>query len=223
MYKYDTHVHTRLGSACASLSGREQVMDYYNAGYTGIIVTDHFFRGNTCVPKAMPWDERIDMFCRGYEEAKKNGEEIGLQVFFGWEETFDDQDFLIYGLDKEWLLNHPEMEHWTIKEQFREVDHAGGLVVHAHPFRNRPYIQKIRLYPKQVHAVEVYNASNYEEENKQAYMYANKYHLPMTSGTDRHHNNSINCGIEVKEKFKDIKDYIDLIKNNKEKILIYDI
>ena len=64
--------------------------------------------------------------CRGYEQAKEVGDEIGLQVFFGWEETFDGQDFLIYGLDKEWMLKHPEMEHWTIKEQFEAVDKARG-------------------------------------------------------------------------------------------------
>ena len=31
-------------------------------GYNGIIVTDHFFNGNTCVPEYLPWKERVDMF-----------------------------------------------------------------------------------------------------------------------------------------------------------------
>lgn len=221
MYKYETHLHTNTGSACASVSGKDQAIEYYKAGYTGIIITDHFFRGNTCIPKAMPWDERINLFCRGYEQAKAVGDQIGLQVFFGWEETYIGQDFLIYGLDKEWLLNHPEMEHWTIKEQFEMVDKAGGLVVHAHPFRDRPYIDKIRLYPKLVHAVETYNACNYEEENKQAYIYAKKYNLPMTAGADSHHKDIICSGIGVNKKFDSIYDYINLIKNNEEKVFLY--
>ena len=221
MFKYETHLHTKSGSACATASGREQALAYYRAGYTGIIITDHFFRGNTCIPKNLSWEERIQHFCNGYEQAKNTGDEIGLQVFFGWEETYDGQDFLIYGLDKQWLLNHPEMEHWTIREQFEAVDNAGGLVVHAHPFRDRPYIPKIRLYPKLVHAVEVYNACNYEEENRQAYIYAKKYNLPMTAGGDSHHLPIVCSGIETDTKFQNIHDYITAIESGQEKRLLY--
>lgn len=41
-YKYETHMHTSEGSACGASSGAEQVEAYYNAGYAGIIITDHF-------------------------------------------------------------------------------------------------------------------------------------------------------------------------------------
>lgn len=221
MYKYETHLHTKYGSACASISGKGQAIAYKNAGYTGIMITDHFFRGNTCVPSTLSWKERVELFCHGYEEAKKTGDKIGLQVFFGWEETFDGQDFLIYGLDKNWLLNHPEVEHWTIKQQYEEVTKYGGLVIHAHPFRDRPYIPKIRLFPKQVHGVEVYNACNFEEENQRAYMYAKQYELPMTAGADSHHHEIVCSGIRVEKKFEDIRDYIKMIKENKPKQLIY--
>lgn len=221
MYRYETHLHTRYGSACATATGREQAINYKNAGYTGIMITDHFFRGNTCISHRLSWEERIDMFCRGYEEAKMVGDKIGLQVFFGWEETFEGQDFLVYGLDKKWLLNHPEVEHWTIKEQFETVSAHGGLVIHAHPFRDRPYIPKIRLFPNSVHGVEIYNACNYYIENEKAYMYAKKYNLPITAGADSHHPDIICSGIEVKERFNSINDYISLIKENKEKRLIY--
>jgi hypothetical protein len=221
MYKYETHLHTKTGSACATVSGAEQAIEYKKAGYSGIFITDHFFRGNSCIPKAMPWDERIELFCRGYEEAKRVGDKIGLQVFFGWEETFEGQDFLVYGLNKQWLLSHPETEHWTIQEQFNAVSKAGGLVIHAHPFRNRPYIPKIRLFPKWVHGVEVYNACNYEEENKEAFYYAKKYNLPMTAGADSHHHEIIKSGIAVDDKFADEMDYVKLIKENMQKNLIY--
>ena len=221
MYKYETHLHTKHGSACATISGKGQALEYKHAGYTGIIVTEHFFRGNTCIPKDLPWEERINLFCRGYEEAKYYGDKIGLQVFFGWEETYDGQDFLVYGLDKEWLLNHPEVEHWTIKEQFLEVSKYGGMVIHAHPFRDRPYIPKIRLFPKQVHGVEVYNAGNYNEENERAYMYAKQYNLPISAGGDSHHHDITCSGIGVEERFESIVDYIKCIKENKPKQLLY--
>lgn len=221
MYKYETHLHTSQASACATASGKQQAMAYKNAGYTGIIITDHFFRGNTCIPYTLPWEERINLFCSGYEEAKQTGEKIGLQVFFGWEETFEGQDFLVYGLDKEWLLSHPEMEHWTIRQQFDEVNRHNGMVIHAHPFRDRPYIPKIRLFPKLVNGVEVFNACNRDEENKRAFIYAKEYDLPMTAGSDSHHLDIICSGVEVPEQFETIYDYISLIKQNKKKKFIY--
>ena len=42
-YKYETHVHTKEGSACASGTGQEMVRAHIEAGYSGMIVTDHFF------------------------------------------------------------------------------------------------------------------------------------------------------------------------------------
>ena len=177
------------------IDGRVKGKTYKEAGYTGIIITDHFFRGNTCIRKDLPWEERIDLFCKGYENAKARGDEIGIDVFFGWEETFEGQDFLIYGLDKNWMKAHPEMEYWTIREQFEAVNQAGGMVIHAHPFRDRPYIPKIRLFPDHVHGVEIFNAGNFEEENEEAYMYAKKYNLPVTAGSDSHHHNIIESWI----------------------------
>lgn len=221
MYKYETHLHTHQASACATVSGEYQAIAYKNAGYTGIFITDHFFRGNTCIHPALPWKEKINLFCEGYEDAKKTGEKIGLQVFFGWEETFEGQDFLIYGLNKEWLLNHPEMEHWTIEQQFNEVEKYGGMVIHAHPFRDRPYIPKIRLFPKYVHGVEAFNASNYDSENRQAFIYAKEYNLPITAGSDSHHSDIICSGIDVLDKFQTVHDYINLIKHNMPKSIIY--
>ena len=68
-YLYETHLHTAQASACGRSSGAEHVRYYQSLGYTGIFVTDHFFGGNTCVPRDLPWEERIDLFCRGYEDA----------------------------------------------------------------------------------------------------------------------------------------------------------
>ena len=84
-FLYETHMHTSQGSACAHSTGEEMARAYHERGYTGIIVTDHFFNGNSAVPKDLPWTERVERFLKGYEQAKATGEAIGLQVFFGWE------------------------------------------------------------------------------------------------------------------------------------------
>ena len=71
IYKYETHLHTTEASACAIFDGVKQVRKYKELGYTGIVVTDHFFNGYTCIPADLPWEERVDLFCKGYENAKE--------------------------------------------------------------------------------------------------------------------------------------------------------
>ena len=111
-FLYETHMHTCQASACGKATGKEQARVYKAAGYTGIIITDHFFGGNTAVDRELPWEERIDLFWKGYEDAKEEGDKIGLDVFFGLEQNIHHDEYLIYGLTKEYMKAHPEMEHW---------------------------------------------------------------------------------------------------------------
>ena len=57
MFRYETHLHTAEGSACASASGAEQARRYKAIGYDGIIVTDHFFNGNCAVTNFDSWED----------------------------------------------------------------------------------------------------------------------------------------------------------------------
>ena len=53
-YRYDLHVHTYEGSACAR-SLAADIADFYKAkGYDGIVITDHFWTGNTRVDRDLP-------------------------------------------------------------------------------------------------------------------------------------------------------------------------
>ena len=90
MYIYDTHVHTSQASDCALSSGAQMAQKYKELGYDGIFITDHFFHGNTCVDRSLPWADWVRLFCQGYEDAKKQGEKIGLDVFFGWEYSYQE-------------------------------------------------------------------------------------------------------------------------------------
>ena len=58
-YKYETHLHTNQGSACGRAGGQEYIEPFFNAGYSGIFVTDHFFGGNTAVPKEGNWLDKL--------------------------------------------------------------------------------------------------------------------------------------------------------------------
>lgn len=214
IYRYETHLHTREASACAIVNGKEQARRYKDAGYTGIIVTDHFFNGNTCIPANLPWEKRVDLFCRGFENAKEEGERIGLSVFFGWEAKFGSQEFLIYGLDATWLKEHPEIMSWSIEEQFKNVNEAGGLVVHAHPFRERSYIKEIRLFPDAVHAVETINIGNGNKDfDEKATKYAKQHNLLMTAGTDSHGFEEKRSGMMFHHRLTNIHDFIQSVKS----------
>lgn len=212
LYKYETHMHTSQGSACSTCSGAKMVERLYELGYTGCFVTDHFFGGNTAVDRSLPWDVKIHLYCQGYEDAKRRGDELGMQVFFGVEFGWHSTEFLTYGIDKQFLLDHPEIENMEL-DRFAELVHEnGGFLVHAHPFREAGYIKVIRLYPRAVDGIEVINCGNYFEQayNDRARFYAESYGLPMTGGSDAHHYwNHPGGGIALDEKLKDAHDYLE--------------
>ena len=216
-YKYETHLHTCQASACGRSTGAEHVRYYKALGYDGVFITDHFFRGNCAVDRSLPWPEKVRLFCDGYRNAKAEGDRIGLQVFFAWEESIDGDDYLVYGCDEEWLLQHPEIEHATRREQL-ELAHAnGGCVVQAHPFRMRDYIRRILLGWRYCDAVEVANAGNRPQDDVCAYHYARELGFPMTCGSDNHHSGfevrdpAVTWGVETETRLTCPKDYVNLI------------
>ena len=217
-YLYETHLHTEEGSACGKSGGREYIPRYLDLGYTGIIITDHFYRGNCAVNRRLPWEKWVQKFCLGYENAREEGERRGLDVFFGWEETFDGDDYLVYGLDKEWLLEHPESSRWSRKQQFDEVKRYGGCVVQAHPFRQYYYIYRIHLSTGCVDAVEAANAGNESAFDALAWTYAKKFSLPVTAGSDIHLAADVRSetvfGVYLDKRMESIENYVDAVRSN---------
>lgn len=187
MFRYETHMHTSEASACGGSGGAEMAVKYKEEGYTGIIVTDHFFNGNSCIPRDLPWEERVELFCKGYEHAKEMGDKIGLDVFFGFEYGNGSSDFLIYGLDKEWLLKNDHILDMELTDFLQYARSCGGMAVQAHPFRDYEYIRGTVHAPHFVDAVEIINSSHSVPEfNERAKIYAGWYDLPVTSGSDAH-------------------------------------
>ena len=212
-YLYETHMHTCQGSACGVSLGREHIRFYQEQGYDGIIVTDHFFGGNTAIPKNLPWEKRIDLFFRGYEDAWEEGQRVGLDVFFGLEQNFIHDEYLIYGLTKEYMKAHPEMEHWTRRQQLEEVHRAGGAVIQAHPFRLRDYVDIIRVGELFADGIEGANAGNYPLDDARALAYGRAKGLLMTAGSDNHHSPAKQVfGVLLEEKLRDISDYARIIR-----------
>ncbi|MBO4319588.1 MAG: histidinol-phosphatase [Treponema sp.] len=234
VFKYESHLHTSQASACASSFGRDYIKAYYDIGYSGIFVTDHFFGGNTAAPREADWETKVNVYCSGYEDALAEAQKFNMEnnltgtenefkVFFGIEQTFNGDDYLVYGLDKKWLLEHPDVEIMRHKELFEEVNKVGGLMIQAHPFRLRDYIKAIHIHPREIHGVEIYNAGNQIVENELAEFYARKYDFPVTSGSDIHTVNFIPDapgklplgGMIFDTPIKDVFDYAQRIKEKK--------
>lgn len=186
-YAFETHMHTSEASACSRDQAADLVDFYKSIGFSGIVITDHFFNGNTSVPSHLPWSTRVELFCRGYDNALIRGREVGLKVFFGWEYAYHGTEFLTYGLNKQWLLDHPDILSWSPETYLQNSRRDGAFNIHAHPFRQAPYIRKLRLFPELVDAVEVVNSRNPDVQwDIDAMTYARENHLAVTSGSDTH-------------------------------------
>lgn len=223
-YLYETHLHTSQGSACGKAPGGEMARAAKAYGYTGIIVTDHHWGGNTRPDRSLPWEQWVDEFCGGYEEARAVGEAIGLDVYMGWESGYQGTEFLIYGPDKAWMKAHPELRTASVEEQYRLIRQTGGMVIHAHPYREAGYIPEIRLYPDYVDGVEAFNAQHSNpagaghfnpEFNTRALAYARANNLPITAGSDIHKTSMLGGGVAFERRLSSVFDYAERIRSRK--------
>ena len=227
-YLYETHLHTSQGSACAKSTGEEMALAAKEDGYTGIFVTDHNWGGNTTVDRTFPWNEWIECYSEGYKDAKRKGDEIGLDVFWGMEAAFDGTEFLIYGMSPEQFIANSQVRNGDIPELYRTVKKAGGLMVHAHPYREEIYIPKIRLFPELVDGMEGINATHtnvlstghkdpmYDEK---AIAYANEHELPVTAGSDIHSTALLGGGMAFRRRLKSSQDFVKAVLSGEDYIL----
>lgn len=217
-YRYETHLHTKEASACGISTGAEMARAHKEKGYDGIFVTDHFFNGNCAISKDLPWKERVELFCKGYENAYEEGKKIGLQVFFGFEYGADNAEMLVYNLNKEWLILHPYIDKLPTRQALSIMREDGAFIIQPHPFRERHYVDHIELYPRDVDGVESINGSHIDcpKMNERAVIYANMFGLPCTSGSDTHDkDNMFGCGVVSEERFTCQLDYLKNLIDNK--------
>lgn len=227
-FLYETHLHTSQGSACGTETGAAMARAAKEAGYAGIFVTDHNWGGNSALERSLPWPEWVEQYCRGYEDAKREGDRIGLDVFFAMEAGFTGTEFLLYGMDKEWLLAHPELRECGIEEQYELVHRANGMVIHAHPFRDEWYIPEILLVPESVDGVEMINATHShsrsqahrnENFNRLAARYATRHGFPVTAGSDIHSTGMFHGGMAFRRRLTGVQDFISAVLSQEDCLL----
>lgn len=189
MYLYETHCHCSQCSACAQSHSRELVRAYKAAGYAGLVLTDHFIFGNTAVDRALPWEERMRAYYSAYEEAKAEGDALDFDVIFGIEHAYGaGKEALLYGLDLAFLLRNSDLPEISFDELTRRVKEYGGLVIMAHPYRNRSYVD-MSVQPREelLDGIELFNAFDGPGEDLQALELAKRHpEYILTSGGDVH-------------------------------------
>lgn len=225
MYKYETHVHSKEGSACATGSAREMVQAYKREGYAGLVLTNHFIKGNTSVPRNLDWSTRMQMYYDAYLEAKDEGKKIDFDVFFGIEHHYGKgKEILIYGIDLEFLQSHPELETADIGTYAKLVHEAGGILVHAHPHRARGYIDPdFRPRYDVCDGIEVYNACDDSKANVKAMSDAQELELLMLSGGDIHIHDDERiglAGVAFEKRIKTIEEFVEMLRRGEGHILV---
>lgn len=185
--KIELHLHTRYVSSCGQLTAEEIVEGYHQAGYSGLVVTDHFNRDTF---QMLGLDTKADIdhlkaYLDGYEKVKQCAKKYGMKVYRGAEVRFDGSwnDYLLYGYSDE-LLHDPEKIFTEGVEAFYKRCRAeGALLVHAHPYRNGG----MPTTPKALDGVEVCNMHpGHNNRNELALAFARENGLLEIAGSDCH-------------------------------------
>lgn len=181
----ELHFHTAESSSCGKVPVKQGLAMYREAGYEAVVVTDHFSRSVCGMPGQRGWDEVVEGFLVGYRTARAEGEQLGIRIYLGMELRFphDDNDFLVYGLDEEYIFSHPwlyESDLASVHEQFSRESIA---IFQAHPFRS----VCTPADPKLIDGVEIFNGNQRQiSHNDQAMAWAEKWGLPGISASDFH-------------------------------------
>ena len=189
MYRYELHMHTKEGSACAVDTIEEMIKQYIKIGFSGAAVTNHFIGGNTSVSRDLSWEELISKYSRAYYDGKKVAEKLDFDLLFGIEQGYGDgKEFLAYGFEPEFLSERPFLRNADIKVWAKEIHSVGGYIAYAHPFRNRAYIKNPDEIPdiSIVDGIEGYNMFNDPSENEKAVRIFSDSKLAITAGSDLH-------------------------------------
>lgn len=204
--KIELHAHTKEASRCGHVHAADVVTACKESGYDGIVITDHF---SPALLDNCGCDEKkdiVDTYLKGYRTAREHGEKIGLKVFLGIElfcAPTSYNDYLVYGIDEEYLYNAPLLYRMTFDEAMKEIP-ENAVVYQAHPFRNSMTVTP----PKKLFGIEVYNGNiRHDSRNEIAEKWADMFGLHKISGSDYHQS----C-----DKFCGGADFFDDIKNEKE-------
>ena len=80
--KWELHAHCCETSLCGHVPAEELVKSYSGAGYTGLVLTDHYNEKTLDALTGTP-EEMVEKWLRGYE-IEKPARNAGLPCCSGW-------------------------------------------------------------------------------------------------------------------------------------------
>ena len=187
-YLTEMHLHTKETSNCGKMPAAETVENYILLGFDTIVVTDHFsthtyFKYDY---NSLSWQEKVDIFLKGYNTAK-DAAKGRINILLGMELRFDSEsdpnDYLVYGIDENFLREHKDILDMNISS-FSALARKNGLMIfQAHPFRFGMKITNV----KYLDGIEVCNRNiEHDSHNDIAALWAEKFGLKKTAGSDHH-------------------------------------
>ena len=217
MYKYELHAHTHECDRDAHLSAYELVHLYQDAGYDGMVITDHYIERfyTRWFPedvKGLSHEQQVTRWLKGFLTAKEEGDKIGFTVLPGAEVRFDDypNDYLLYGLHADFFYTVPRLNELKNVDALLALMPKDVCVVQAHPFRDGMAVAN----PGGLLGLEVFNGGTERFRNEMARQYALHYGLAMTSGSDIHNMNRLaKGGIMTTTKIQTPEDLIAVLRS----------
>lgn len=210
LYTYELHSHTSEVSGCANVKAVDSVRLHKEAGYAGMVITNHFCQYGENAEEAKA---KIDRFIDGYCLAQNAAD--GITVLFGMELRFRGSmnDYLIFGITPDFLRAHPEIIRLDQPAFFKLAEDNGLLIVQAHPFRSMCTPSDTEY----IHGVEVYNGNpRHNSNNETAELFCAEHNLIPTSGSDFHQIEDIGIGgIITEEEIKDEKQLVEVLRNRR--------
>ena len=218
MFKTELHCHSLDISNCARVSTTDIITKFTEAGYTTLVLANHFNYDTMKSRNAESWEDFIDKFVGAYEKLKKEAEGK-LNILLGAELRFNENcnDYLLFGVTKEFLLSIPQVFDLN-PDAFSKIARENGvLFVQAHPFRN--WMTVIR--PDFLDGVEVFNGhKGHDSRNEIAEAWADKFSLIKTSGTDFHYNHApANGGILTEVEITSMEQLVEILKSGSYQLL----
>lgn len=216
MFKYEMHMHS-----CPCSGGGDDIIKQINVlrerGFTGAVITNHFFCGDTRIDRSLPWEEFVDAYRQDYLRGKAYADGVDFDLFFGIEEHVGEGlEILVYGITPDLLAAHPELKDGRVSDYIRTVHEAGGLIFQSHPYRERYYIAKPGPLDclDELDGIEVYNAANMPKSNKKAARLAKERNLRCVAGSDGHDAEACGrVGIATRVRPKSVEEFISILKS----------
>jgi predicted metal-dependent phosphoesterase TrpH len=188
-FRYDIHTHTKETSVCGKIPARELAARYIALGYDGIAVTDHLHDEYIeSLERADDWNSCVDEYLAGYKAAKDfalSRTRGAFDVVLGIELRYpqSENDFLIFGVDEEFLRAHPYFYRSSPEDFFKNYG-SKTLIIQAHPFRSGCNPAPAGF----LHGIEVFNGNpRHDSRNDCALAFAKEHpHLLQICASDTH-------------------------------------